>query len=201
VHADARFATSTPVAADRLAREVAVGQIAFAFFISVCVALHPGLVLKVNEGGMSNYGVHAKTAAPYCVALLLPVVLSAHASRRAAPTTVTSRRFVVLLRTYSALLLLTLVTTFPYTLNAGFKDLHIGVGVLIIVFESAASLWMYREIRTLRAALILQLVGLVLAFLTFVGALHVLFLSQLVTGVPFAVLLVRTTREVFEPPR
>jgi hypothetical protein len=201
VNFDAAARTSANFNTDNLAREVAAGQIAFAALIALCVTLHPGLVLKVNEGGMSNYGVHAKTAAPYCVALLVPVVLCADVSRRAVATSVPSRRFIAMLRTYSGLLFLVLITTFPYTLNTGLKDLHVGAGILITLFESATSIWMYRAIHTLRTALVLQFFGLGLAILTFVGALHVLFVSQLVTGVPFAILLVRTTREEFRPPR
>ena len=49
----------------RAAAHIALGQISFGFFITVCVALHPGFVLKWNEGGVSNYGVHLKTALPY----------------------------------------------------------------------------------------------------------------------------------------
>ncbi len=40
------------------------GEFAFLLFTGVCVALHPGIVLKWNEGGMSNYGLHLKTAVP-----------------------------------------------------------------------------------------------------------------------------------------
>jgi hypothetical protein len=56
---------------------VALGQVGFAFFLAICVAIHPGLVLKVNEGGMSNYGVHAKTAIPYTLALAMAAGLTA----------------------------------------------------------------------------------------------------------------------------
>ena len=51
------------------------GQILFVLFIGVCVALHPGIVLKSNEGGVSNYGIHIKTALPYTLALGLARVL------------------------------------------------------------------------------------------------------------------------------
>jgi membrane protein implicated in regulation of membrane protease activity len=47
-------------------------------------------------------------------------------------------------------------------------------------------------------ALFIQYAGLVLAALTFFGVLHVLFLSQLVTGIAFAVLLVMGTRRILD---
>lgn len=197
--------TVTPPADDRLrrndlasaqAREVAIGQVTFALMIGLCVALHPGFVLKADEGGMSNYGVHVKTVVPYSVALLVPVLLTFDVSRRAVVGSGASRRMVSLLRLYSAVLLLTLVTTFPYTLNVGLKDLHVAVGVAITVYESLASLWIYLTTRALGPVLAVQYGGLVLAALTFFGVLHVLFLSQLVTGVAFAVLLVSGTRRI-----
>lgn len=178
---------------------VALGQIAFAVFLAVCVAIHPGVVLKVNEGGMSNYGVHAKTVAPYTLALGFAAGLTFSAARPIRMSTKAARHFRALLQAYSWLILLTLVTTFWYTLNAPLKYVHVAVGVAIIVFESAASLWMYRVIESLRAVLFVQLLGFVLAPPTFFGALHVLFLSQVLTGGGFALLLVRTCRQLGPP--
>jgi len=170
----------------------------FLFFTAVSVALHPGFVLQRDEGGMSNYGIHVKTALPYTVALLAPVLLSLDVARQAVATSMAAKRFVSLLRLYSGLLFLTLVTTYSYPLNVGLKDLHIAVGVAIIVVESAASLWIYRATKTMAPVLIIQYAGLVLAALTFFGVLHVLFLSQLVTGIAFAVLLVMGTRRILD---
>jgi len=180
----------------RVIRDVAQSQIAFAFFIAVCVVLHPGLVLKTDEGGMSNYGVHLKTAIPYTLALAFASALAYRATRSLPTARRDSRLFKVLLRVYSALVLLTLVTTFGYTLDAPQKDLHIGVGVAITVFEFLSSLWMYRVVRSLHLVIAVELVGLVLASLTLFGLLHVLFLSQVLVGGAFALLLVSTSRQL-----
>ncbi len=179
---------------------VALSQIAFAFFLAICVAIHPGLVIKVNEGGMSNYGVHAKTVVPYTLALGFASALTYWGARRIPTITTSARRFQALLRAYSWLVLLTLVTTYGYTLNAPLKYVHVTVGVTIIVFESAASLWMYWAVRSLRSVLFVQLLGFALAALTFFGALHVLFLSQILTGGGFALLLVRACRRLAPSP-
>jgi hypothetical protein len=178
---------------------VALSQIAFAFFLAICVAIHPGLVLKVNEGGMSNYGVHIKTVVPYTLALGFATTLSYWGARLIPTTTTPARHFRTLLYTYSWLILFTLLTTYSYTLNAPLKYLHVAVGIAIIVFESVASWWMYRAIRSLQAVLFIQLLGFVLAALTFFGTLHVLFLSQILTGGGFALLLVRTCRQLTPP--
>jgi hypothetical protein len=190
-----------PTVAFDATRYVAWSQIGFASFLAICVALHPGLVLKSNEGGMSNYGVHAKTVVPYTLALVSAAGLTYGAAREFPMTTSLSRRFRTLLHTYSWLVFLTLVTTYGYTWNAPLKYVHVAVGVAIIVFESVASLWMYRALGSGGAVLIVQLVGFVLAALTFFGALHVLFLSQILTGGAFALLLVRVCRYLTSPPK
>lgn len=177
-------------------RDVALGQMGFLFFLAVCVALHPGLVLKANEGGMSNYGVHLKTVVPYTLALLSPAVFTQRATARFHLMSSRQRAFRFLLLTYCVLITLTLLTTYGYTLDTVQRDVHVAVGVVIIVFESAASLWMYGVLRRHREVLVVQLLGLVLAALTFFGALHVLFLSQILTGGAYAILLVATSREL-----
>lgn len=181
---------------DRVTRDVARGQMSFAVFIAVCVALHPGLVLKVNEGGMSNYGVHLKTVVPYTLALALASAFSFRASQVIGRARPEARYFRCLLRAYGGLILLTLITTYPYTLNPSFKDLHIGVGVAITLFEVVASLWLHRVVRALPLVLVAVIVGFVLSVLTFFGVVHVLFLTQVLVGGGFALLLVRTSRHV-----
>ena len=180
----------------RVVRDVTWGQIGFGTFLIVCVALHPGLVLKANEGGMSNYGVHLKTVIPYTLALLCPAVLTYQAAGAMRPAGRTARDFRWLLRLYSGLIALTLASTYGYTLDRPQKIVHIAIGVAITVFESGASLWMYRVLKRLRGVLAVQLAGLALAALTFFGALHLLFLTQVVCGGAYAVLLVVTCREV-----
>lgn len=185
---------------DGAANVVLAGQIGLALFTAVCVALHPGIVLKANEGGISNYGVHAKTFVFYTLALGLPGVSALVAARRLEPAKGRTHQVRRLLQLYAALILITLVTTYPYSLNTPLKDLHDAVGAVTVTFESAASVWIVTRLGRERAVLAIQLAGYVLAVLTFVGPLHLLFVAQLVTGVPFAVLLVGVVRSV-EAPR
>jgi hypothetical protein len=178
---------------------VVYSQICFAIFIGVCVAVHPGLVLKWNEGGMSNYGVHIKTAVPYTLALGLAGLLSHRAAVLMARVGEPPHPLVHVLRTYSWLITLVLLSTYAYTLNSVLKDVHIVIGIAITLFEFAASLWMYRYLGGFARDLtliVVQLVGFTLATLTFVGVLHVLFSSQILTGASFALLLVRSARTV-----
>jgi hypothetical protein len=182
---------------------VAYGQICFALFVGVCVALHPGLVLKGNEGGMSNYGTHLKTVIPFTLALGLASFLSQRAAVLLTGTAPGTRGLARLLRTYSELTLLVLVSSYAYSLDTVLRDVHVASGIAIALFELAASLWMYRLLgRTGRDSILIavQLVGFTLAALTVLGALHVLFVTQVLTGGSFAVLLVRSGEQVVAAP-
>jgi hypothetical protein len=182
---------------------VTYGQIGFACFLVVCVALHPGFVFKANEGGLSNYGIHIKTAFAYTLALGLPGVLSWRAVSffdRPDPWT---RRFQRFLRAYSLLILLTLLSTYVYSLDVVLRDLHIVIGSALIVLDTVGGVWMYRVRRHVRGDAVLVtalLLGFLLAALTITGLLHILFVSQVVTSGAFAILFVRSAKSIAATP-
>ncbi len=183
----------------RTARHIAIGQICFGFFIAVCVALHPGFVLKWNEGGMSNYGVHAKTVVPYTLALGLVAGFSYSAARWIDRSDAVSARLRRVLVVYGWLVVAVLVSTYFYSLNTTLRDVHMTIGTGLTAFAAGASWWMYRLSggHALDAALLgVQLLGDVLALATLVGALHVLFASEVLAWVGYGSLLVRTGRRV-----
>jgi hypothetical protein len=180
----------------RAATFVAVGQWGFAGGVALCVVLHPGFVLKANEGGVSNYGVHVKTAIPYYVALAVAAIGAYLAATHARDSTKLPPRLRALLLSYAVLIALTLASTVGYTLNKPQRDVHVGVGIALTVFEVVASLWMYGERRGDLGLVLLQLAGVVLAALTIVGVIRLLFVSEIVTGASFAILLFRTARQL-----
>jgi hypothetical protein len=180
----------------RAATFVGVGQWGFAFGVALCVVIHPGFVLKANEGGVSDYGVHVKTALPYCLALALAAGGAYLAATHARDSTSLPPRLRVVLLCYAVLIVLTLASTFGYTLDKPQRDVHVGVGITLTVFEVVASLWMYRERRSDLGLLLVQLAGVIVAGLTIVGLIHLLFVSEIVTGASFAILLFRTTRQL-----
>lgn len=173
---------------------VTYGQLLLAVFLALCVALHPGFVLKSDEGGMSNYGIHLKTFGAYTLALGCPMVLSFVATPLFMGEDDSRHQFRQLLRWYAWLLLLTLASTYEYSLNTGLRDVHIVIGAALAIFQVLACVWMYRLVRSALggALLMVELAGFVLAVLTIVGALHVLFLTQVLTSGAFALLLVRS---------
>ncbi len=173
---------------------IAVGQVGFVAFLAVCVALHPGFVLKADEGGISNYGIHLKTVVPYTLAFASCAGFSWAAARQCPAGDPGLRGLHRLLVVYSGLLLVTLASTYGYSLDVVWKDVHVVIGAALVVFEMAASVWMYLRLggRCDLCFLVVQLVGSVLAGITLVGLLHVLFLGQALASVGFGLLLIRT---------
>jgi hypothetical protein len=185
----------------RSATFVGAGQWGFALGLALCVVLHPGFVLKANEGGVSDYGVHVKTAVPYYLALAVAAGGAYLAATHARDSTILPRRFRALLLSYAALIVLTLASTIGYTVDTPQRNVHVGVGIALTVFEIIATLWMFRERRGDLGLVLVQLAGVIVAVLTILGLLHLLFVSEIVTGASFAVLLFRTTRELSSPTR
>ena len=171
---------------------ILAGQVCFVAFLAVGVALHPGFVLKRDEGGISNYGIHLKTVIPYTLAFVGCAVCSLRAARLYRWSGGVARGLRYLLVTYSSLLLLTLVSTYGYSRDVGLKDVHLAVGVVTVSFELLAAVWMFLQLRGGWDGLFLvvQVAGSVVAGLTFLGALHLLFLGQAVAAVGFGCLLV-----------
>jgi hypothetical protein len=173
------------------------GQVCFALFIVICVVIHPGFVLKRNEGGMSNYGVHLETALPYTLALLGLAAFSWRAAallRRDGPSV---RRLRRILNAYGVIVFIMLLSTYVYTRNLTLRDFHFGFGTVLILFEVASSLWMFRLCRRSLfddVFLFMQLAGSILCLLTIVGELHVLFFAEMLTAAGFAGLIIHTSR-------
>src|SRR5579863_9394659 len=79
---------------------VVLGELAFLVFTAVSIAMHPGFVLKGNEGGLSNYGVHIATAVPYTLALALLALCNRRAALLYDDDHQRSRRLRLLLTAY-----------------------------------------------------------------------------------------------------
>jgi hypothetical protein len=175
------------------------GQILFALFIAVCVALHPGIVLKSNEGGVSNYGIHIKTALPYTLALGLLAFYSRRAAVLYSKSDALTRRLRGVLTAYSVIVIVMLFSTYVYSLSHILRDIHIGFGTGLISFESFAAIWMFSRLRGRfwdGVFLLMELAGALLALVTIVGVLHVLFLAEELANTGFACLLIHTAQRI-----
>ncbi len=178
---------------------IVCGELAFLFFTGVSVALHPGFVLKWNEGGMSDYGLHLKTAVPYTLALALLVLFSRRAALLYADGDRRSRRLSLLLQLYCTILLSVLLSSYVYSLNVVLKYVHYVLGTSLIVLVTVASVWLFElwpRSTWNQLLLFVQLSGDVLALLTGLGVVHFLFAAEILANVGFEALLIRTGRRV-----
>jgi hypothetical protein len=178
----------------RLLRWVVFGEVAFLFFMGVSVALHPGYVLADHEGGISEYGVHVKTAVLYTIAWMLLAGGNMRAARVCSGGGVRSQKVRKLLLFYSAASLLVLISTYFYSLDAVLSYIHYGFAAVLVVFMSTAAYWVYRQLTDVpwaRALLWIQLFGSISTLLSIVGALHVLFCGESISNVGCAILLAK----------
>lgn len=159
------------------------------------VALHPGYVLARHEGGISEYGVHIKTAVLYTLAWVVLAGGNMRAARLCGGRGVRSEKVRKLLLIYSAASLLVLISTYFYSLDAVLKYIHYGFGAVLVVFMSAAAYWLFRQLGDVswaRATLWVQVLGSIAALLSIVGVFHVLFGAETISNVGCAILLAKT---------
>jgi hypothetical protein len=188
-----------PRSAPRARRDVLVGQIALLLFLAVAIALFPGLVLKWNQAGLSNYGVRAKTVVPYSLALGLCAGFSLAAARALPGRDATTTALRRLLTAYAALMGLSLLSTYVYKMSAPLHDVHVALNVATALFETAVAIWLVVRLRAGvvdTVSLGVQLAGFVCAVVDYVGLAHILFTAQALSLVGFGVLLVRAVWRV-----
>lgn len=176
-------------------RWVIFGEVAFLFFMGVSVALHPGYVLARHEGGISEYGVHAKTAVLYTLAWAALAGGNIGAARACGDRGARSERVRKLLLFYCVAIFLVLISTYFYSLNAVLKYIHYGFGAILVTFMSVAAYWLCRQLTGVswaRGALWFQVLGSTAALLSIVGLLHVLFCAETISNVGCAILLAKT---------
>jgi len=179
------------------ARLVLLGQLSLFAFLFVCFLFNPHFLLESNEGGVSNYGVYARTIVPYTLAFGGCGVLTLWAARLVPEASREQRQLRLWLALFGLLYLAVLVTTYPYKINHAFDGVHIVAGVVLLVAELAAGAWfaLARPRNTANIALLGALLfSFTLAALTFFGRLHILFIAELATSAAFGALLFRATR-------
>ena len=185
----------------RVSKNIRLSQWWLVVFATFSVALHPGFVLKWDEGGFSNYGIHIRTTIPYSLALLGSAYFAFRAAGQLINLRSSARHFSLIVATYGVLMILTLVSTYGYTRNADLKNFHTAVDIVTMVFEPVASVWMYRRLRTTpwtRTLLTLELLGLATGTIDYFALLHVLFIAQVLTAFAFGALFIRSASRLDE---
>ena len=194
-----RLSSKDGSASHRAAHNYAVaGELAFLFFLGVCIALHPGFVFKREEGGMSNYGLHIKTAIPYTLALgsLSFCSIAAALSYSGYGSTRWPRK---ILLGYGVIVGAMLLSTYYYSLDTVLTDIHFGLGAVLVGFTGVSSLWLVSRGRASVWSVVfltVQLLGDAGALLAATGAFHALFLAEMATNLGFSALVIRACRKV-----
>ena len=180
-------------------RYVRRGQVMIGVFLLMCIALHPGFVLKRDEAGLSNYGIHTKTVVPYSLAFILGAWFSFIASRLIHPVDRKSRLLLLILRSYACILIVDLVSTYLYKVNNSFNDLHVGANVIAALFETGAAIWMFCSSANRRLNvwwICLEVAGFLLGALTVLNLLHLVFAAEVGMALGFAMLLIDASQGV-----
>lgn len=187
----------------KLVHYVVLSQLSLYGFLLVCTALMPQFLLERNEGGASNYGIHALTVVPYSLAFGLGgsfLLRAAHVM----PHHASHEKLKQVLALLGILLWFVLLTTYPYKLNSFFDSVHILATIALTVAELAVGSWfalnLFRDSMNI-ALLGTILLGCLLALFTLLGFLHTLLIAQLITGLSFAAVMIRTTEQVLGPKK
>lgn len=184
----------------KITKLVLASQTVLLLFIAVCVIITPHFLFSRNEGGMSNYGVHASTVVFYTLAFTISSALLFLAARSLPKTPdYRSLRRIFIITAYS--LLLVLVTTYPYKHSNTYNNIHTAGNIWTFCFQMYAGIWLalffQRDIISI-LLLLVQLLAFVLIVLTFVGAIHLLFVAQILTMLAYGLLLVVSTTKLPE---
>jgi hypothetical protein len=181
-----------------MSRSIVASQSTFVLFLSLCVAVRPSFTIKRDEGGLSNYGIHAVTVAPYTIAFVACVTGALIGSYRCDATGI-SRSLSRGLRVYGSLMGAVLVSTYFYSLDSPLRILHVTIGSIALTVTMVWSFWLYRQ--TMRAAIdrvatAVSVVGYFVAAITIAGGWHLLFIGQAGECVGFAVILIRASLSI-----
>jgi len=177
----------------KVARYLALSQLSLFGLLAICTVIMPSFLLKHHEGGASNYGVHATTIVPYTLAFLLCSIFIVRAARLLVSIK-NLKRFRYALYTLAGLFLSVLITTYPYKINNFLDNLHIGTAIVLFYFETGMAIWMALVLlkdKLSIALLTVEIIGFFIAFFSLWGAVHILFVAQIITAVSFGALLIR----------
>ena len=181
----------------RVTKLVVLSQLSFLILMAICVAILPHFLFTHNEGGMSNYGVHDKTVVFYTLALVSSASFLLLAVREL-PKRSDYTRLRMIFRLTACSLMLVLLTTYPYKHSDFFDNLHTAANIVAFLFQVIAGGWIALGFQRTRTNILLfcfQLVTFALTLLTFFGALHILFIAQILTVLSFGLLLVSSTKD------
>lgn len=180
-------------------RLIFFGQLSLLGFLLICTILMPHFLFESNEGGVSNYGVHARTIIPYSLAFGLSGLFTIRAAWTLPKTIKSYQRLRLAVVALGILYLCTLASTYLYQLNGLVDEVHQLAGTALFLLELLLGGWFIVALKrdAVNCGLyIVQCIGFTLAALTYAGAIHILFIAEILPAIAFAAILVRTIAQL-----
>lgn len=175
-------------------RYVAAGQIVLAICLVICTVLLPQYFFSWDQGGVSNYGTRAQTEALYAIGFG-GAGLGAVLATAALPMSTTRRTVLrVLLLLLASLYALVLFSTFGYKMDNSLRLFHEHAAQALLFGGLILASYLRSVLRAdvlIRKVFVVLCAGALLAVLTLLGWLHLLFTAQVVCGASFAYILTR----------
>jgi hypothetical protein len=185
--------------ASKVTRYLILSQLSLYVFLGICIVIMPAFVFNHNEGGASNYGVHFSTVAPYTLGFLLSTICIIQSGRLIPGGAKTASRFRQALYVLAGLQLVVLASTYSYKSSLAVDHLHVMSVILTFLFDMVFAGWMIATVLKDKTAVWLfaiEFAGFLLGVGSFIGAIHLLFLAQVVTGLAFGGLLIRSGQKL-----
>jgi hypothetical protein len=174
----------------RLERYLLLSQLSLIGLLFVCCVLLPSVV--IDNGGVSNFGNHRLTVVPYSLSFGLSIAFLGCAAWRL--STLPHRPW-----SHSGLLLglgllesAVLLSTFPRHIAWTYSVIHDDLGIALFTYEFCWSVWLVAHRYSPLAALMLgvEAVGSLIALVSILKLVHLLFIGQGVATGGFSILLV-----------
>lgn len=172
-------------------RYVQISHIILAIFIVICIFVDPRYFFTRNQGGISNYGTDSRTQ----IFFILGFLAAAIGTWLAAFTHKNISKFhKYIMIAIGIMYFLLMLSTIPYKLNSTFKTLHFAAALALFLTMLMMTFWIKYKLaknsRVIKVWFYIFLLGLIIALLTQLKIITLLFVSQIVVGVAFAVILI-----------
>jgi hypothetical protein len=182
---------------NRTVRYLALSQLSLLIFLSICVVIIPRFLFSRDEGGVSNYATYGSTVIPFTLAFGGNAIFILLAARSIAADTPSKIRFKKVLYVLGAMVLITMLSTFPYHINTALKDLHIITSIVMICTQLAIAYWLDMKLvddKVNRVLFGFEALGFILAALSLPRIIRLLFVAQIILFLAFGAMLIYSYR-------
>lgn len=186
---------------NKTVRYFILSQLSLLVFLGICNIIRPTFLVGNFEGGFSNYGTRAATVIPFSLAYLFSGLFTLLAIQSMDRSSATIRRIGRALYIQVFLLLVVLLSTYPYKLNPFFKYVHIGVGLVLLAYNFWLIIWVtekFYQDKINKLLLLGGLGGVIFTLVSLSGAFHLLLLAQLLSSLVFGIFIIRLGAQLSE---